>query len=105
MTALEELYDMTYENNIYVADAHFSNSKKAACISGNCKIIVLDKPAITSQSEERELLSEEIGHYETDALYLIEATANSPGARSNRLKCEAHARQWAYKKLVPPEKT
>ena len=63
----------------------------------------MDKIAIDSTSEERVLLAEEIGHYETGGLYIMVSTYNMSVARSKRIRCEAKARFWSYKCLLPPD--
>jgi hypothetical protein len=104
MTKLERLYDIANKRNIAIVDAHFSNTKKAACLHSNdVKAVVLDKPQIASNAEEHALMAHEMGHYETGALYLLEATYNTPIYRSNRIKCEARARSWAITHTVSPE--
>jgi len=65
------------------------------------KAVILDKLLITSKAGEGALLSEEIGHFETGALYVIDATYNLPVSRSNRIKYEAVARHWAYRVHLP----
>ena len=65
------------------------------------KNIILDKPVIETCAEETVILAEEMGHYETDALYMIETTINSPISRSNIAKFEAQARYWSYERLLP----
>jgi len=104
MDKLEYLYEFAAETGIDILNRKFSGTKKAACLHMKPhKLIVLDKPAITSKCEEVAILSEEIGHYETGALYIIESTYNSSVARSNRIKYEAKARHWAYLQCCPPE--
>ena len=102
MDKLEALYDFANERSIYVIDRSFSQTKKAACLHVKpIKAVVLDKPAIGSKAEEGALLAEEVGHYETGALYVIESTYNTPIARSNRIKYEAQALRWAIKQYLP----
>ncbi|MCL2362379.1 MAG: hypothetical protein FWC73_11280 [Defluviitaleaceae bacterium] len=103
-TKLEQLEELAHQNKIHIHDYHFSETKKAACMRHeDYKAIALDRSAIESAAEESVLLAEEVGHYETGSLYLIESTYNSPIARSNRNKFEAHARRWAFEKLLSPE--
>ena len=103
MNKLDSLYEFAAECDIDVINRNFSSTKKAACMYLKpFKLIVLDKPAIKSRSEEVELLAEEIGHYETGGLYIIESTYNTPASRNNRIKYEARARQWGYRRCLSP---
>lgn len=102
MTKLEKLYGFAHGSNINIVDAKFSQTKKAACMgNGAYKNIIMDKSAITSTNEEASILAEEIGHFETGALYTIQATYNMPIARSNRIKYEAKAKRWAITNYLP----
>jgi len=104
LTKLEHLEDIANENKLHIHNYHFSNTKKAACMQfGDYKAIALDRPAIETNVEEGILLAEEIGHYETGGLYSINATYNTPVARSNRIKFEAKAKHWAIVALLSPE--
>lgn len=103
MTKLETLYEFAHEVGIDMIHQQFSDTKKAACLHLKPdKLIVLDKPAMDSPGEEVSILSEEVGHFETNALYVIEATHNTPIARSNRIKYEAKAKHWAYRMWLQP---
>ena len=103
MNKLEALYEFAEECDIDVISGSFSPTKKAACLHLQPqKLIILDKPSIESPGEEGALLAEELGHFETGALYFLSATYNAPAARSNRIKCEGRAKAWAYKKYCPP---
>jgi len=103
MDKLNALYELAAENEIEIVCKSFSGTKKAACLHLKPnKYVILDKPAMSSMSEEGAVLSEEIGHYETGGLYVIESTYNSPISRSNRIKYEASARHWAYRQMLPP---
>lgn len=105
MTKLEELYDMAHEHNIVIVNEHFSDTKKAACIkSPNFEAVIMDKAAIETDSEEAILLGEELGHYKTASLYCVDEGYCIGASRVNRIKCEAAARRWAVKTLVPVSK-
>lgn len=104
MDKLSSLHGYAFDNEINIVDFHFSKTKKAACLHMRPnKHILIDKKSIESWNEEGSILAEEIGHYETGALYVIESTCNSPIARSNRIKYEAKAMHWAYQYYLPPE--
>jgi len=105
MTKLERLEDIAYRRGIKIHDFSFSKTKKACCFyemgeDFEYKAILLDKSRIKSRAEEALLLAEEVGHFETHSLYLIEATSNTPAARSSRRKYEAQAKRWGVKYLV-----
>ena len=98
MDKLDFIYDFATNNDVSVINREFSPTKKAACLHIKpLKLIVLDKSKIETRVEEGEILAEEMGHYETGGLYIIESTFNSPVARNNRIKYEAQARHWAYR--------
>lgn len=104
MNKLDTLYNTASQNDIQVINVHFSDTKKAACMCGDCfKVIILDRHRIIDVIEETELLAEEVGHFETGALYIINATYNTPLGTSNRMKYEARAKQWAIREILPPE--
>lgn len=102
MIKLEQLYDLAYDRGIEINDYHFSDTKKGMCVhDGDFKSIALDKPAMESQGEECIVLGEEVGHYETGALYFLDATMDSPIYKSNILWCEGKAKRWKIKELLP----
>lgn len=102
MTQLELLYEAAEESDIEINDYHFSHTKKGMCVSlDEYKSIALDKPRIESSAEEVDVLAEELGHYETGSLYLLETTHNSPIHRSNIIHCEGKTKRWKIKKLLP----
>ena len=97
MDKVTKLYAKAFEADINIFNEYFHKTKKAACLHKRpFKNILIDKSKIESTCEEGILLAEEIGHYETGALYLMEDTFNMPVARSNRIKCEARAKHWSY---------
>jgi len=103
MTKLEALYEFADDNAIDIINGAFSQTKKAACLHLKPdKLIVLDVAAMESKAEEVAILCEEIGHFETGALYVINSTYNTKIARNNRIKYEAQARHWAYNKCCTP---
>ena len=103
MNKLDNVYAFADECSIDIVDDKFSNTKKAVCMHITPdKVIFIDKPSVESDCEEVSILAEEIGHFETGALYIITSTHNTPIARANRIKYEAKARHWAFKKYLPP---
>lgn len=102
MTKLERLYDLAYERNIVINDFHYSDTGKGMCVhDGDYKSIALDMLAFETSGEECAVLGEELGHYETGTLYLLEATINSPIYKSNERWCEGKAKTWKIKELLP----
>jgi len=104
MTKLDTLYEFAEDNAIDIVNGSFSKTKKAACVHLKPdKLIVLDIAAIKTKDETVSILSEEIGHFETGGLYVINSTYNTQIARNNRIKYEAQARHWAYKYCLSPD--
>ena len=102
MSKLDRLYGSAFASNINIVNGHFSKTKKAVCLaSKTAKNIVMDMSAIHTQAEELTILAEEVGHFETGALYVISSTYNTAVARSNRVKYEAQAKRWAIKEVLP----
>jgi hypothetical protein len=104
MNDLECLYDFADGIGITVHDFRIKGLKKAACFhTDDIRAVVLDKPRIETSSEEKCILAEEIGHYETNSLYYLNETMNAPLARENRRKAEYQAKAWRAKKILPPD--
>ena len=98
MDKLDRLYSRAFDSGINITEGKFSKTKKAVCLGGEpYKNVIIDTPSISSRAEEVEILAEEMGHYETGALYVIQSTHNTPIALSNRRKYEAQAKRWAVK--------
>lgn len=105
LSDLEILYEDIENAGIFVYNFHVSETKKAACLYiDSIKSIAMDKPQITTSAEEYVILAEEFAHYETNALYFVEATSNTPIGRRNRIACEGSAKRYAIKKLLPFDK-
>lgn len=102
---ISDLYNKANKNNIDIINYSFSKTKKAVCLyKENCfKVIVIDKNNIKSQAEEKTILCEELSHYETNNLYFLDSTANSPLGKQNRIYCEGKTRIYAIKKYLPCE--
>jgi len=104
MDKLETLYDFASASDIDVINRNINGAKKSACMHLKpYRLIIMDHAAIESRAEETALLAEEIGHYRTGGLYIIETSHNTPMARNNRIKYEAQAMQWAYKHFLTQE--
>ena len=106
ISEIESLEDEIYNDGIDVIDAHFSPTKKAACLHKEdvYKAIVIDMSAIDGHAEEFCVLAEEYSHYEAGMLYFLEATINMPNDESNRLYCEAQAKRHKILKYLPFER-
>jgi len=70
---------------------------------GDIKAIALNRSILSGASDEASVLAEELGHFETNTLYAITPSYNTPEVRSTRIKKEARARHWAYREYCPPE--
>ena len=104
MNALEKLYDYAYEIGIDIYSERLSDTKKAVCLRfDDFKVIALDKSRIETGMEEKVILAEEIGHYETNSMYGLSEDMNTPFARANRGKAEYRAKAWRTERLLPPE--
>jgi len=102
MTKLECIEKQLHESNIHVYNFRISNTKKAMCFDDSgYKCIAIDNVALESCAEQVTILAEELGHFETGTLYTIRSTYNTPIARSNRIKLEGLAKQWAIKRYLP----
>jgi len=102
LSKLEMVYNDIDKANIKIYDYHISDTKKAACVRTNSiKAIAIDKSQIKTSAEERTIITEELSHYETNSLYLIEFTSNTHIGRLNQIICEAKARHHTIKKLLP----
>ena len=104
ITELDMLYQEAYDNNIVVVNAHFSQTKKAACLCGESNNIVLDVPKMDSSVEECEKLAHELTHIKSGSLYFITATMNTPLESANRQKHEANTTRETTLALLPYEK-
>jgi hypothetical protein len=104
MTELEKLYQVAFDKNITIFNAHFSPTIKAACMCAAEENIILDKNAVGTQKEEAELLEHELSHIETGNLYCIMATSNTRLAKANMSFYEAKTERFTIRKLLPPEK-
>jgi hypothetical protein len=105
LSLLERLEQAAFEDGIAVYNYRLSEAKKSGCYcNGDIRAIAMDKARILSTAEETVLLAEEVGHYKTDSLYSISATYNTAIERTNRIKCEAEAKRWAIKKVLPASK-
>lgn len=94
---LEKLYNIAEKENIDIISFKMKN-KAIACCSGNSYAIGINYSKINNSTEEKEILSEELGHYYYDAYYDIS---------SDKVlidKQEYRAKKWSYNTLIPFEK-
>lgn len=96
MISLEKCYQIAEKENILVD--HFPLSKRAALsimdTDGSC-FIAIDPGKICSETDERTVLSHELGHCITGAFY------NQYSNYDCRQRHENRADKWAIKKLIP----
>lgn len=95
---LEKLYDLTEKENIKVYNYYFENCNGIFLNYKNKNSIALNYRNINSQSQEKCILAEELGHYYCDATY-------SPLCTNKELisKQEYKAKKWAFKALIKPK--
>jgi len=104
MTKLEQIETKLRDNSVNVNNFAIDDKIKAMShIVRGRKTVALNRGILCSKADETSVLAEELGHFETGALYVIDSTYNTCIARSNRLKYEATARHWAYKKYCTPD--
>jgi len=100
---LRSLYNYAYDQNIYFLSLSFSSSKKAVCARHeDIDAIIMDTRRISSETEEKLLLAEELGHLQTGALLAIE-NYNRPNYMTSISKAENKAKRWAIQKLIPKD--
>ena len=94
---LKKLYDIAEKENINVINFKMKNKAIIGCIEDNYSI-GLNYSIISSSSEEKTILAEELGHYYCNALY------NSNYSNIEISKKEFRATKWTFKTLVPFKK-
>ncbi len=87
----EQLLDETYNNDIIVKEIEFESSSKGL-IKGS-KIAI--NGYIDTSTEKACILAEELGHYHTSVGNILDQN------KTENVKQEKRARNWAYEKLVP----
>lgn len=91
---LNKLYSIADKENISVFNAKMKN-KAIICKVDNNYYIGLNYRKMDNSVQEKEVLSEELGHYYCNALYNIKSDAETIR------KKEYRAKKWAFKTLVP----
>lgn len=94
---LNELENLAERENIKITNYRMKK-KKARIVNYGSPYIFMDYSKIDSQTEEKCILAEELGHYYYDAYYTI----NSDQTLIN--KQEFRANKWAFKQLISPTK-
>lgn len=97
---LNEMYDYSTKEKIEVYNYTLTKKKAFTARINRSYCIAMDYGKIHEESEERLILSEELGHCATNALYYIE-DVNNPCRYTNILKAERRAKNWALQALVP----
>jgi len=104
MTKLEHIENRLHSNNVALYEFAIDDSIKAMShiIKGR-RSIALNRGALHDRADEVSVLAEELGHFETGALYAITPDFNMPIVKSNRVKLEGIAKSWAYQEYCTPE--
>ena len=98
MTALEKLYDISYNENIDVYNYKWKDKKARIIKQDNMHYIGIDYSKVNNNKEEKEIVAEELGHYYCNSLYPMDAS------ELQIRKCELRALKWAYSILIPYNK-
>jgi len=98
LTALEKLYDISYNENIDVYNYKWKNKKARIVKQDNIHYIGIDYSKVDNSIEEKEIMAEELGHYYCNSLYPLDAS------ETQIRKCELRALKWAYSILIPYNK-
>lgn len=93
-----DMYKIAENENIDILNYKWTNTKARIFEINNNYYIALDNKQITNHIEEKEILSEELGHYYCNALYYLDSD------NIQKKKCEYRAMRWAYSVLVPLSK-
>ena len=97
MKQLEELYEELHRYNIPVVDVNFDEMKAGIITNGKDTVIAVDYKKIANSKEEKRIIAEEKAHYETGALYKLNADKTTID------KMEYKANKRVYNELVPFE--
>ena len=95
MKDLNALYNELEKYNIPVVKVNFQNKKAGIITNGNDTVIAVDYKKIENSKEEKMIIAEEKAHYETGALYLLNADKTTID------KMEYKANKRVYNELVP----
>ena len=95
MKDLNDLYNELEKYNIPVVKVDFQNKKAGIITNGQDTVIAVDYKKIENSKEEKMVIAEEKAHYETGALYLLNADKTTID------KMEYKANKKVYNELVP----
>ena len=95
MKDLTGLYNELEKYNIPVVKVDFQNKKAGIITNGQDTVIAVDYKKIENSKEEKMIIAEEKAHYETGALYLLNADKTTID------KMEYKANKKVYNELVP----
>ena len=94
---LNDLENLAERENIKVTNFKMKK-KKSRIVNYGSTCIFMDYSRIDSQTEEKCILAEELGHYYYDAYYNIDSDQTLID------KQEFRANKWAFKQLISPTK-
>lgn len=95
MKDLNDLYNELEQYNIPVVKVDFQKKKAGIITDGVDTVIAVDYKKIENSKEEKMIIAEEKAHYETGALYSLNAD------KTTMDKAEYKARKRVYNELVP----
>jgi hypothetical protein len=95
MKDLTDLYNELEKYNIPVVKVDFQNKKAGIITNGQDTVIAVDYKKIENSKEEKMIIAEEKAHYETGALYSLNAD------KTTMDKAEYKARKRVYNELIP----
>ena len=95
MKDLNDLYNELEQYNIPVVKVDFHNKKAGIITNGQDTVIAVDYTKIENSKEEKMVIAEEKAHYETGALYLLNADKTTID------KMEYKANKKVYNELIP----
>ncbi len=95
---LDYLYNVTEKENIRIYNSKIDDVCGAFINVKNINAIVLNYDNIKTKSQEKCVLSEELGHYYMDATYSLYCTDKTYISRQ-----EYRAKKWSYYMLIPFE--
>lgn len=93
-----DMYKIAENEKIDVLSYKWTNTKARIFEIDNNYYIGLDTKQINNNTEEKEILAEELGHYYCNALYYLNDD------KIIKDKCEHRAMKWAYSVLIPLQK-
>ena len=95
MKDLNDLYNELEQYNIPVVKVDFQKKKAGIITAGVDTVIAVDYKKIENSKEEKMIIAEEKAHYETGALYPLNAD------KTTMDKMEYKARKKVYNELIP----